>query len=117
LLRAFGPLLRRDDIYGRAGLGLVWGLMPCAMVYSVLPLALMSGGAWQGAAVMLAFGVGTLPNLMALGAAVNGAGRWLSSRSVRVLGALVMIGFAGVGIHRVLFATDALAQGPFCLVP
>ena len=117
VLRTFGPILRRDDIYGRAGMGLVWGLMPCAMVYSVLPLALMSGGAWQGAAVMLAFGAGTLPNLIALGAAIDGIRRWLSSRTVRLFGALVLFAFGSVGIHRVLFAGDALAQGPFCLIP
>jgi uncharacterized protein len=43
--------------------GLAWGWIPCGMVYAVLPLALVSGGVLHGAAVMLAFGVGTLPNL------------------------------------------------------
>lgn len=117
LLPTLGPILRRDDIYGRVGMGLVWGLMPCAMVYSALPLALMSGGAAQGATVMLAFGLGTLPNLVTLGAAVHGLRRWLSSRIARVSGAVLMIGFGLFGIHRVLFATATLAQGPFCLVP
>jgi sulfite exporter TauE/SafE len=117
LLPVLGPIVRRDDIYGRVGMGLIWGLMPCAMVYSALPLALMAGGAAQGAAVMLAFGLGTLPNLITLGAAVHGVRRWLSSRTARLSGALLMVGFGLLGIHRVLFATVTLAQGPFCLVP
>jgi sulfite exporter TauE/SafE len=44
--------------------GLAWGWIPCGMVYAALPLALVSGGPWQGALVMLAFGLGTLPNLV-----------------------------------------------------
>jgi len=46
--------------------GLAWGWIPCGMVYAALPLALVSGGAAHGAAVMLAFGLGTLPNLAAM---------------------------------------------------
>jgi sulfite exporter TauE/SafE len=72
--RAFGrllpvvqPLLRRPGAAGRIALGLIWGLVPCALVYSVLPLALFAGGAWQGGVVMVAFGLGTLPNLLAAG--------------------------------------------------
>jgi sulfite exporter TauE/SafE len=44
--------------------GLAWGWIPCGMVYAALPLALVAGGAFNGALVMLAFGLGTLPNLV-----------------------------------------------------
>jgi hypothetical protein len=43
--------------------GLAWGWIPCGLVYGVLPLAFVAGGAWQGVLVMMAFGVGTLPSL------------------------------------------------------
>jgi uncharacterized protein len=46
--------------------GLAWGWIPCGMVYAALPLALVAGGAARGALVMLAFGLGTVPNLTAL---------------------------------------------------
>ena len=52
-------------------MGMLWGLTPCALVYSVLPLALLAGGALQGALVMLAFGIATLPNLVVAGYALN----------------------------------------------
>jgi len=117
MLSVLQPILRRDDIYGRIGMGLIWGLMPCALVYSVLPLALLAGGAWQGASVMLAFGIGTLPNLLAMGAAMETGRRWLSKRGVRAAGALLMLGFGLLGVSRALFMSGALAQGPFCLVP
>lgn len=47
--------------------GLVWGWLPCGLIYSMLIMALTAGGAVQGALVMLAFGLGTLPNLLLMG--------------------------------------------------
>lgn len=48
-------------------LGLVWGWLPCGLVYSVLVMSLMSGDAMTGALLMMSFGLGTLPNLLAMG--------------------------------------------------
>ena len=48
-------------------LGLVWGWLPCGLVYGALFSALSSGSAWRGAGLMLAFGLGTLPNLLLAG--------------------------------------------------
>src|SRR5208282_6463780 len=47
-------------------LGLLWGWLPCGLVYSVLLAAAVAGGAAAGSAVMLAFGIGTLPSMLAL---------------------------------------------------
>jgi sulfite exporter TauE/SafE len=63
--RVIAPLARRvypprSAVQAYAA-GLAWGWIPCGMVYAVLPLALVAGGTWQGAVVMLAFGIGTLP--------------------------------------------------------
>jgi sulfite exporter TauE/SafE len=115
VLRAMQPVLRRSDASGRVAMGLVWGLMPCALIYSVLPLSLLAGGAWQGALVMLAFGLGTLPNLLATGVLIGRAGRWMSGSAMRHAGAAIMIAFGMLGIWRVIAAPEALAQGPFCL--
>jgi sulfite exporter TauE/SafE len=74
-------------------LGLAWGWLPCGMVYSALALALTAGGAAHGALTMAAFGLGTLPMLLAMGAAA----RWLNALVrhlwVRRLAALLVIGF------------------------
>jgi sulfite exporter TauE/SafE len=48
--------------------GALWGWLPCGMVYTASLSALASGSAQQGALTMLAFGLGTLPNLLAMGA-------------------------------------------------
>jgi len=112
-----GALASRDGILARFALGMVWGLVPCALIYSVLPIALFAGGALEGAAVMLAFGLGTLPNLVAAGWFVARARTWLDGRVARYATALLLAGFAAVGIWRALFGPLSLAQGAFCLVP
>lgn len=111
------PLLRQPGAAGRIALGLLWGLLPCGLVYSVLPLALFAGGAWQGAAVMLAFGLGTLPNLMAADVLLGRAKRAFDGKAIRYTVAAVLIAFGLIGIWRVLYDPGALARGAFCLVP
>ena len=77
--RFVAPLARR--VYpprtGRQALmaGLAWGWIPCGMVYAALPLALVAGGPLAGALVMFAFGLGTLPNMLAVDVAVHGIAR------------------------------------------
>ena len=48
-------------------LGMVWGWLPCGLVYSALILALTATSIQQGALIMLSFGLGTLPTVMAMG--------------------------------------------------
>jgi uncharacterized protein len=111
------PLLQRPGPIGRVALGLVWGLVPCALVYGVLPIALFAGGVWQGAAVMLAFGLGTLPNLAATGFLLDRTKSLVGRATARRAAAVLLMGFAVAGIYRALYLPDTLAQGPFCLVP
>jgi sulfite exporter TauE/SafE len=81
-----GAVIPPRSLPAAALAGFVWGWIPCGMVYAALPLALVTGSAARGALVMLAFGAGTLPNLLAieLGAAAalsrtawRHARRWL----------------------------------------
>jgi len=117
LLPRLKPLLTGGGIGTRLTLGLVWGLVPCALVYSVLPIALFAGGSLQGAAVMLAFGAGTLPNVLAAGMLVHGTGQLAQRPGVRYATAVLIAVFALVGAYRTLWVPGALAHGPFCLVP
>ena len=57
------------------GLGLVWGWLPCGLVYSVLVWAMVAGDTILGAQIMVAFGLGTLPMLLLMGATA----RWFGS--------------------------------------
>jgi sulfite exporter TauE/SafE len=80
--------------------GLVWGLVPCGMVYGVLIAALLSGSARDGAFLMLAFGAGTLPNLLLLGAGAAVGGRWLARPGVRLAAGLAVAAFGVAGLLR-----------------
>jgi sulfite exporter TauE/SafE len=114
---AIKPLLQRPGLTGRVTLGLVWGLVPCALVYSVLPLALFAGGPMQGAAVMLAFGIGTTPNLFALGMLVRRSRGWLDAKVFRAAAAAMLVAFGLLGLWRVYTAEGLLTQGAFCIGP
>jgi sulfite exporter TauE/SafE len=72
-------------------LGLVWGWLPCGMVYAALAMALASGSAAGGAATMLAFGLGTLPTLLTVGLAYNALRRFLQDPQVRIVAGIFVI--------------------------
>jgi sulfite exporter TauE/SafE len=50
---------------------MVWGWLPCGLVYAALALAANTGDAGNSALTMLAFGLGTLPAVMGVGIMTN----------------------------------------------
>ncbi|MCW8955562.1 MAG: sulfite exporter TauE/SafE family protein [Gammaproteobacteria bacterium] len=83
-------------------LGLIWGWLPCGLVYSVLIWSISAGGFVEGGLLMLSFGLGTLPNLLAMGLFANRLQNWLHHAWVRQLaGSLVML-FGVWGLYRVI---------------
>lgn len=73
------------------GLGLVWGWLPCGLVYSTLTWALASGSATNGAMIMLAFGLGTLPALLAMSFSVELIKRLITNLVFRKTIGMLMI--------------------------
>jgi len=59
-------ILQKSQRYNPFYLGLASGLLPCGLVYLALAGALSSGSSMDGMLFMLAFGLGTIPALMAL---------------------------------------------------
>jgi len=80
---AFGRAATLPPALRPAALGLLWGFMPCGLVYSVLLVAAASGDALDGAATMLAFGAGTLPALLGLTLGGASLGVWLRRPALR----------------------------------
>ncbi|MGE8467919.1 sulfite exporter TauE/SafE family protein [Pseudomonas putida] len=74
-------------------LGALWGWLPCGLVYSTLLWAASQGNAGYSAALMLAFGLGTWPVLLATGLAAERVSSLLRRRSVRMAGGLLVILF------------------------
>ncbi len=67
------------------GMGLVWGWLPCGLVYSVLIWAVSAGSAERGALLMLSFGLGTLPVMLAMGFSAAAISTWLRNPFARGL--------------------------------
>ena len=82
-------------------LGTLWGWLPCGLVYSVLVTALASGHAQSGALIMLAFGLGTLPNLLAIGLFWERCRHWVRSPKVRLFAGLIVMAFGIYGLFKV----------------
>lgn len=67
----FSPRRRPSGESGAFASGLLWGLLPCGMVYGALFYAMLSGSPLRGAAVMAGFGLGTLPSVTAAALGVS----------------------------------------------
>ena len=74
-------------------LGALWGWLPCGLVYSTLLWAASQGDALDSGLLMLAFGLGTWPVLLATGMAAERLTALLRRRGVRMAGGLWVILF------------------------
>ena len=85
------------------GAGLFWGWLPCGLVYSVLIWSLSSGSAIKGGLLMLSFGLGTLPTLIAVGLFAASFKQFMQLQAVRVIAGLLVVSFGIYQITIVLF--------------
>ena len=74
-------------------LGALWGWLPCGLVYAALAMAMTQPAPLMAASAMLAFGLGTLPAVMAAGAVSNQLASILQRRPVRIVLAVTIIMF------------------------
>jgi len=104
------------DTPGRAVLaGSVWGWLPCGLVYSALATALVSGSATRGAAIMLAFGLGTLPTLVAAGLLAERLRKGLQRPGVRLAAGALVVALGVVGIAAAPGLGAQIRAGILCL--
>ncbi|QYJ84525.1 sulfite exporter TauE/SafE family protein [Shewanella mesophila] len=86
--------------------GLLWGWLPCGLVYSTLTWAVAANSAQQGALIMAAFGLGTLPALVSAGVAAQFFAQLVMKRAVRIFSGLILVSF---GIHTLYIAFAQLS--------
>ncbi|WP_308622180.1 sulfite exporter TauE/SafE family protein [Massilia sp. Se16.2.3] len=97
--------------------GALWGWLPCAMVYSALVTAMLSGSAGAGALTMLAFGLGTLPMMLALGLAGVRLRAWLRLLPVRIACGAGVLAFGLLGLARAAGGLPASWLQVICVAP
>ena len=113
------PLTRRflpaDSPRKALVLGMLWGWLPCGLVYTVLFTALLSGSALNGVILMLAFGLGTLPNLMAAAVLLQRSRALLASKPARMLSGATVMAFGVYGIARAVSLGAQIRGGLLCI--
>jgi len=87
-------------------LGAVWGWLPCGLVYSMLAWSLAIANPLEGALLMGAFGLGTLPALLATGMAARQLSGLIRHPATRNLAALSIIAFALWQLYDLALATS-----------
>jgi uncharacterized protein len=110
-------LLPVNTVPRALGLGALWGWLPCGLVYSVLLTALASGSAARGALIMLAFGLGTLPNLLAIGLFWESVKGWVQSPRMRLTAGLLVVLFGVYGLTKVGYTFYVNGWSGSCHVP
>jgi sulfite exporter TauE/SafE len=109
-------VLPADTVAKAFLLGTLWGWLPCGLVYSLLATALLSGGAASGAAVMLAFGLGTLPNLLLAGMAFKRLRDFTSNRRLRIAAGALVAAFGFAGLAKAANLGEHIRQGLLCII-
>ena len=99
LIEPFGRrLLPVKTLYHAFFFGVIWGWLPCGLIYSALALAATTGDSIHSALTMLAFGVGTLPAVVGVGIMTGLLGRLSRMRRFRQLAGLFLIALAMVAM-------------------
>ena len=78
--------------------GLIWGFLPCGMVYGALFYAMLSGSALGGAEVMAGFALGTLPSVTAVALGMAGFRRLGDIKGARLAVGLAIMTLAALSV-------------------
>ncbi len=89
------------------GLGLLWGWLPCGLVYSVLLIAATTANPAIGGLVMLAFGLGTLPAMIATGIGAAKISQFMTRRRLGAGLLIVLLGLATLAMPVMKLAGEA----------
>jgi len=74
-------------------LGTLWGWLPCGLVYTILIWSISTGSAIEGGLLMISFGLGTLPLLLAMGIFATSLNHIIQKNWVRAAAGAIIISF------------------------
>ena len=108
-------LLPMNTVPRAALFGMLWGWIPCGMVYAMLLSAMSAGSSTAGMLTMLAFGIGTLPAMIAVGWAAGSIRQWTRDSRVRMLAGAVIVAMGLFGFARADGLKQLQSFGAFCV--
>jgi sulfite exporter TauE/SafE len=88
------------------GLGLIWGWLPCGLVYSVLLLAATTAEPTAGGLVMVAFGLGTMPAMIATGISASKLAQFMNGKRLGAGLLIVLLGLATIAMPVMKFTSS-----------
>jgi len=88
------------------GLGLIWGWLPCGLVYSVLLLAATTAEPASGGLVMIAFGLGTMPAMIATGISASKLAQFMSGKRLGAGLLIIVLGLATIAMPVMKFTAS-----------
>ena len=101
-----GRLLPVNSLPRALGLGLLWGLLPCGLVYSVLLLAATTAEPTSGGLVMVAFGLGTMPAMIATGISASKLAQFMNGKRFGAGLLIVLLGLATIAMPVMKFTSS-----------
>ena len=110
-------LFNKHSLLSTLALGILWGFLPCGLVFAMLVVAARTQTVWGGALTMLTFGLGTIPTLLGFGLAANLLSPKLRGR-LQIFAAVLILLFAVQTILRGLAVANlipSLSIGPVML--
>jgi len=91
-------LIPATSFASAAGLGLIWGWLPCGLVYGALLLAATTADPVGGGLVMIAFGLGTMPAMIATGLSAARVAAFVGRNRIAAGLLIVVLGLATIAI-------------------
>ena len=88
-------------------LGSLWGWLPCGLVYTILFWSISTGSAIEGGLLMLSFGLGTLPMLLAMGVFAATLTNFIRKQWVRNLAGGIIIAFGLFSLFNISLRMQA----------
>jgi len=100
-------LIPATSIASAAGLGLIWGWLPCGLVYGALLLAATTADPVGGGLVMIAFGLGTMPAMIATGLSTARVSAFVSRNRLAAGLLIVVLGLATIAMPVASMLSEA----------
>lgn len=88
-----GKLMQSQRLPQKFALGMLWGWLPCGLIYSTLSWVAANGDPAMGALAMFTFGLGTFPALFASSMAAASLTRVIQHKLVKHAAGLLLIGY------------------------
>jgi sulfite exporter TauE/SafE len=101
-------LIPATTVVSAAGLGLIWGWLPCGLVYGALLLAATTADPVGGGLVMIAFGLGTMPAMILSGLSAARVSAFIGRNRVAAGLLIVVLGVATIAMPL----TSMLGKAP-----